>query len=70
MTMSITGPSGNVEDMMDEEEKGTVEGIGNDSFSTTSLLQGGKNGDSYKCTAFNGVSGFSDNSTLKGASIT
>ena len=66
-TMSVTGPSGDVEDIMDIVQEGRVVGVGNDSFPTTSFVQGGINGDSYNCTASNGVSSSSSSSlVLKG----
>ena len=64
--MSVTGPSGDVEDTMDIVEEGRLYGTGNDAFSTTSFVQAGRNGDSYNCIASNGVSSSSSSATLRG----
>ena len=65
--MSVTGPSGIVEDMMNIVVEGDMEGMGNDSFSAEIVRQNGKHGDIYTCIASNGVSSLSSNSpTLQG----
>ena len=52
---------------LDIVEEGTVEGLGNDTFSGRVLVRGGKKGDVYKCIASNEVSKHSSNSLeLKG----
>ena len=69
ITMSVTGPSGDVKYMMDVVEVGTVEGIGNDVFYTLVTVKKGRNDDSYLCTVYNGVSNYFNSSTLRGSYI-
>ena len=70
LTMSVTGPSGVVEDMMNIVVEGNMEGMGNDTFSAEVTRQDGKHGDLYICNASNGVSEISSNgSILKGLSL-
>ena len=68
--MSVIGPYGDVEDMTDIVEEGAVDGTGNDSFSTTSYVQQGRNGNLYNCNASNKVSNSSKIAELKGAYYT
>ena len=62
--MSVTGPSGVVEDMMNIVVEGNMEGMGNDTFSTEIVRQNGKHGDFYTCITSNGVSSLSSNSPI------
>ena len=62
--MSVTGPSGVVEDMMNIVVEGNMEGMGNDTFSAEVFRQNGKHGDFYICIASNGVSNTSSNSPI------
>ena len=64
--MSVTGPSGVVEDMMNIVVEGKVVGMGNDTFSAGVIRQNGKHGDVYTCIASNGVSTSSINPILRG----
>ena len=66
MRVYVTGPSCDMEDIRDLVEEGTVKGIGYDSVSITKFVHGGRNGDSYNCTASNGVLSYSNSSMLKG----
>ena len=62
--MSVTGPSGVVEDMMNIVVEGNMEGMGNDTFSAQVIRQNGKHGDVYTCIASNRVSNTSSNSPI------
>ena len=64
LTMSVTGPSGVVEDMMNIVVEGDMEGMGNDTFSAEVVRQNGKHGNFYTCIASNGVSNTSSNSPI------
>ena len=64
LTMSVTGPSGVVEDMMNIVVEGNIEGMGNDTFSAEVVRHNGKHGDFYTCIASNGVSNISSNSPI------
>ena len=64
LTMSVTGPSGVVEDMMNIVVEGNMEGMGNDTFSAEVVRQNGKHGDIYTCIASNGVSNSSSNNLI------
>ena len=68
LTMSVTGPSGVVEDMInivsDKMGNDTFEGMGNDTFSAGVMRQNGKHGDMYICTASNGVFNLSSNGLI------
>ena len=67
--MSVTGPSGVVEDMMNIVVEGDMEGMGNDTFSANVIRQRGSHGDVFICNASNGVSEIlSNGSILKGLS--
>ena len=66
--MSVTGPSGVVEDMMNIVVEGDMERMGNDTFSANVIRLRGSHGDPYVCMASNGVSKTSHNITLKGLS--
>ena len=54
--MSVTGPSGVVEDMMNIVVEGDMEGMGNDTFSAGVFRQRGYPGDLFVCMASNVVS--------------
>ena len=64
LTMSVTGPSGVVEDMMNIFVEGNMEAMGNDTFSAEIFKQNGKHGDIYTCIASNGVSNTSSNNPI------
>ena len=64
LTLSVTGPSGVVEDMMNIVVEGDMEGMGNDTFSAEVVRQNGKHGDFYTCIASNGISNTSSNSPI------
>ena len=66
LSMSITGPSGVEQDVMNMIEVGTADGTGNDIFSAEIQHNGGSDGDRYNCNASNVVSSLSQTSTLKG----
>ena len=66
LSMSITGPSGVEQDVMNIIEVGTADGTGNDIFSAEIQHNGGSDGDRYNCNASNVVSSLSQTSTLKG----
>ena len=69
LTMSVTGPSGVVEDMMNITGKGSVEWVGYDTFSAEVIRTNGTHGDVYGCMASNGVSNASHSFSLKGLSV-
>ena len=62
--MSVTGPSGVVEDMMNIAVEGDMEGMGNDTFSAKVIRHNGIHRDFYTCTASNGVSNISSNGPI------
>ena len=68
LTMSVTGPSGVVEDMMNIVVEGNMEGMGNDSFSANVIRQRGSHGDLFVCMVSNVVSNVSQSFRLKGLS--
>ena len=68
LTMSVTGPSGVVEDMMNIVVEGNMEGMGNDTFSANVIRQRGYHGDFIVCKASNGVSNASHSFTFEGSS--
>ncbi|CAI8054367.1 Protein sidekick-2 [Geodia barretti] len=63
--MSVTVPSGVVEDMKNITGKGGVEWVGNDTYSAEVIKTNGTHGDVYGCMASNGVSNASHNFSLK-----
>ncbi|CAI8016152.1 hypothetical protein GBAR_LOCUS9932, partial [Geodia barretti] len=63
--MSVTGPSGVVEDMKNITGKGGVEWVGNDTYSAEVIKTNGTHGDVYGCMASNGVSNASHSFSLK-----
>ena len=57
LNMSVTGPAGFNSDLDNIQAVGTPQRMGNDSFSgNTDTIPGGSDGQSYQCTASNGVS--------------
>ena len=57
LSMSVTGPGGFSEDLDNIQAVGTPQRMGNNSFfAITDIISGGSNGQSYQCTASNGVS--------------
>ena len=67
--MSVTGPSGVVENMWNMAGKGSVEWVGNDTYSPEVIRTNGTHGDVYGCMASNGVSNASHSFSLKGLSV-
>ena len=67
--MSVTGPSGVVEDMENITGKGGVEWVGKDTFSVEVMRTNGTHGDVYGCMASNVVSNVSHSFSLKGLSV-
>ena len=67
--MSVTGPSGVVEDMMNIVVEGNMEGMGNDTLSAEVFRQTGSHGDLFICMASNVVSNASQSFSLKGLSL-
>ncbi|CAI7990682.1 hypothetical protein GBAR_LOCUS521 [Geodia barretti] len=65
LIMSVTGPSGVVENMKNIVGKGSVEWVGNDTFSAEVIRTNGTHGDVYGCMASNGVSNASHSFSLK-----
>ena len=64
LTMSVTGPTGVVENIMNIIEVDNIEGLGNDTFSAEVIKQNAKHGDIYTCTALNEVSNLSSNGSV------
>ena len=63
LNMSITGPHGVVSTLSDIQAVGTQTWMGNDGYSgVTATLAGADDGDTYNCTASNGVSSVHNNS--------
>ena len=69
LTMSITGPSGYVENMTKIVNISDIKGVGKDNFSAEANWTKGTHGDTYVCFASNGVSNASDVVSLKGMSV-
>ena len=67
--MSVTGPSGVVENMKNITGKGSVEWIGNDTYSAEVIRTNGTHGGVYGCMASNEVSNASHSFSLKGLSV-
>ena len=65
LRMSVTGPSGDVENM-DIVPVGSEEWVGRDTFSAEVIRQDGTTGDEYVCMASNEVSNSSDSVPQKG----
>ena len=69
LTMSVTGPSCVVENMMNiVNVAGDMEGMGNGTFSAEIIRQKGSRGDLFVCEASNVVSNASHSVRLKGLS--
>ena len=69
LTMSVTGPSGYVQNMIKIVEVNDIKGVGKDNFSAEVNWKKGTHGDMYVCFASNGVSTVSDIVSLKGMSV-
>ena len=69
LTISVTGPSGVVENMTKIVNVSDIKGVGNDKFSAEANWTNGTHGDKYVCFASNGVSNVSDVVSLKGMSV-
>ena len=65
LRMSVTGPSGDVENM-DIVPVGSEEWVGRDTFSAEVIRQDGTHGYEYVCMASNDVSNSSDTVSQKG----
>ena len=65
LRMSVTGPSGDVENM-DIVPVEIEEWVGSDTFTAEVVRQDGTHGDQYVCMASNEVSNSSDSVLLKG----
>ena len=59
--MSITGPHGVVSALSNIQAVGTQRWMGNDSYSASGSIAGADDGDTYNCTASNGVSSATSN---------
>ena len=71
LNMSITGPHGVVSPLSDVQAVGTQTWMGNDSYSgVTGTLAGADDGDTYNCTASNGVSSLASESVEIRGSVT
>ena len=61
LNMSITGPHGVVSALSNIQAVGTQRWMGNDSYSASGSIAGADDGDTYNCTASNGVSSTTSN---------
>ena len=66
LNMSITGPHGVVSALSNIQAVGTQRWMGNDSYSASGSIAGADDGDTYNCTASNGVSSATSNIKLRG----
>ena len=64
--MWVSGPSGVVEDNMNIVNVGRAVGTGNDTFTSNTTVHDGRNGDTYTCSATNGISNISIKFSLSG----
>ena len=71
LNMSITGPHGVVSPLSDIQAVGNQTWMGNDSYSgVTATLAGADDGDTYNCTASNGVSSVHNSSAkIRGSCV-
>ena len=61
LNMSITGPHGVVSALSNIQAVGTQRWMGNDSYSASDSIAGADDGDTFNCTASNGVSSATSN---------
>ena len=67
LNMSVTGPHVVVSPLSNIQAVGTQRWMGNDSYSgVTGTLEGAGDGDTYNCTASNGVSSATDSIVIGG----
>ena len=66
LNMSITGPHGVVSTLSNIQAVGTQTWMGNDSYSASGTVAGANDGDTYNCTASNGVSSATDSVEIRG----
>ena len=69
LTITITGPSGYLENMTNIVNVSDIQGVGKDNFSAEANWKKGTHGDKYVCFASNRVSTLSDVVSLKGMSV-
>ena len=69
LNMSITGPHGVVSALSNIQAVGTQRWMGNDSYSASGTVAGANDGDTYNCTASNGVSSATDSVEIRGETI-
>ena len=69
LNMSITGPHGVVSALSNIQAVGTQRWIGNDSYSASGTVAGANDGDTYNCTASNGVSSATDSVEIRGERV-
>ena len=65
LNMSITGPHGVVSALRNIQAVGTQRWMGNDSYSASGTVAGANDGDTYNCTASNGVSSATDSVEIR-----
>ena len=61
LSMSITGPHGVVSALSNTQAVGSHRWMGNDSYSASGSIAGEDDGDTFNCTASNGVSSATSN---------
>ena len=66
LNMSITGPHGVVSTLSNIQAVGTQRWMGNDSYTASGSIAGADDGDTFNCTASNGVSSFNDSIEIRG----
>ena len=69
LNMSITGPHGVVSALSNIQAVGAQRWMGNDSYSTSGTVAGANDGDTYNCTASNGVSSATDSVEISGERV-
>ena len=69
LNMSITGPHGVVSALSNIQAVGTQKWMGNDSYSASGTVAGANDGDTYNCTASNGVSSATDSVEIRGEGV-
>ena len=70
LNMSITGPHGVVSALSNIQAVGTQRWMGKDSYSVSGTVAGANDGDTYNCTASNGVSSATDSVEIRGETNT
>ena len=69
LNMSITGSHGVVSALRNIQAVGTQRWMGNDSYSASGTVAGANDGDTYNCTASNGVSSATDSVEIRGERV-